>query len=425
MSTTHAEKECYVWGRMIEATTAMFPALAPFAEPSELRSPLLIFRNHLLSPQRFPAPSPSPIHQISFGVHHLAFVTEDGNLYTCGAGAKFELGTGREEDRAFEARRLKDLPPMDQVQCGEHHTVALSRDGDVYTFGWGGHDLFVGGTGTKLEDASKPTKLAKFSDAPVVQIACGNHHTLALTADHRVFVWGRGESGVTGTHAGFMRGVSASHSVPTEIDLFKEGKIKIVYIHSTHRHSGAISDKGVLYTWGNNKHGQIGTTTVSLDMYATEPIPTETQGLSGEFIKIFAAGETGSVCVNDKHEVKWWGDKMQPFPTLLRGDDDNFIGKKMVQLAAGDGFYGAIDVFGQVWLWGRGYAVGQRPLVTKWKKFQLKAWRHPFKLSTFGPGKPRGKAEKIFAAHGQIAVISSKSDADAEIPEEEEASDKK
>ena len=63
------------------------------------------------------------------------------NLYTSGANKYGQLGHGDHNDLEkpklvdyFEKKGIK----IKQALCGEYHTIVLSEDGKVYTFGNGG-----------------------------------------------------------------------------------------------------------------------------------------------------------------------------------------------------------------------------------------------------------------------------------------------
>ncbi|KAG6958131.1 hypothetical protein JG687_00009572 [Phytophthora cactorum] len=78
---------------------------------------------------------------------------------------------------------------MSYVACGEYHSLALSSDGRV--FSWG---------------CSTYGKLGRASDGEryvVRRIAAGKDHSLAISSDGAVFTWGRGDSGQLG-HGCYM-----------------------------------------------------------------------------------------------------------------------------------------------------------------------------------------------------------------------------
>ena len=48
------------------------------------------------------------------------------------------------------------------------------------------------------QDQVQPKKVEAFADQPVIAASAGQHHSLALTGDGDVFTWGRGEQGCLG-----------------------------------------------------------------------------------------------------------------------------------------------------------------------------------------------------------------------------------
>jgi RCC1 and BTB domain-containing protein len=73
------------------------------------------------------------------------------------------------------------------------------ENGDVFTFGSNANGRL--GHGSTLEEElfiSKPTLLIELSNTGVIQIACGFDHTIALTRDGVVYTWGYGGNGKLG-----------------------------------------------------------------------------------------------------------------------------------------------------------------------------------------------------------------------------------
>ncbi|CAE8651567.1 unnamed protein product [Polarella glacialis] len=93
-----------------------------------------------------------------------------------------------------------------RVACGRYHTAVLCASGHVYTFG----DSFSGQLGRASSPGGswKPGRLllspldagnhAAGNRVLVVQIACGDEHTLCLTDSGRVLAFGSGEHGQLG-----------------------------------------------------------------------------------------------------------------------------------------------------------------------------------------------------------------------------------
>jgi regulator of chromosome condensation len=75
-----------------------------------------------------------------------------------------------------------------QVAAGGMHTVVLSEDGRVFTFGVN-DDMALGRITTEEEEQFDP-KEVDLTPNKIVQISAGDSHSVALTDDGRVFFWG-------------------------------------------------------------------------------------------------------------------------------------------------------------------------------------------------------------------------------------------
>ena len=86
--------------------------------------------------------------------------------------------------------------------------------------------------------------LKSFICTPVTWVSCGYEHCLVLTIYGTVASWGYGASGCLG-HGNYV-----SYTSPK---LLQTGPIAtqfITYIESGGYHNAAISQDGVVYTWG-------------------------------------------------------------------------------------------------------------------------------------------------------------------------------
>ncbi|CAI9731993.1 E3 ubiquitin-protein ligase MYCBP2-like [Octopus vulgaris] len=83
--------------------------------------------------------------------------------------------------------------PVTQVSCGQHHTVVLLQNGDVYTFGSNQYgQLGVGDVAVR----GVPTKVLLPISA--VQVAAGSSHTVILLANGQVYTCGSYQKGALG-----------------------------------------------------------------------------------------------------------------------------------------------------------------------------------------------------------------------------------
>lgn len=120
--------------------------------------------------------------QISVGMSHSASII-DGRVYTWGEGQWGRLGLGNNED-CLEPRMVETLANFEivAVACGSYHTLVLSKDGDVFAFGWNKGGRLGVGLQTTLVSLEEPLKLPRFSGSDrVVKLAAGTMSSAALT----------------------------------------------------------------------------------------------------------------------------------------------------------------------------------------------------------------------------------------------------
>ena len=81
------------------------------------------------------------------------------------------------------------------VSAGRDHSLALTADGGVWSWGRGGRGQLGHGD---YAAQWQPKKIEAFAGQRVVATSAGGDLNLALTADGAVFTWGKGEYGRLG-----------------------------------------------------------------------------------------------------------------------------------------------------------------------------------------------------------------------------------
>jgi alpha-tubulin suppressor-like RCC1 family protein len=121
-----------------------------------------------------------------------------------------------------------------------------------------------------------------FFYANIARVAAGSFHSLALTSTGDVYAWGWNTDAQLGQGPVETR---ASITYPTLVFYFRRKiNVKIVSISAGFAHSAAVDSEGNLYTWGNNKYGQLG-----LGDYEKRSFPTLVPGFvdsSGAVYKV-------------------------------------------------------------------------------------------------------------------------------------------
>lgn len=159
------------------------------------------------------------IVDIACGYVHTLFLDEEGILWGCGPGVNGRLGVGEGASRGEYAipmqisplweqrmhqvnrkieRRLRSrgrnvkiddyVPFVTKIAAGHKHSAIVTDDGKIWTFGAGIFGAL--GHGHNFQDQWWPTQVTAMKDEFVIDVKCGQHHTVALTAKGEVWTWG-------------------------------------------------------------------------------------------------------------------------------------------------------------------------------------------------------------------------------------------
>ncbi|XP_008325809.1 probable E3 ubiquitin-protein ligase HERC4 isoform X1 [Cynoglossus semilaevis] len=141
-----------------------------------------------------------PFAQISAGGAHSFSLTLSGAVFGWGRNNFGQLGLNDTNDRCYpvQLKSLRSQRVM-YISCGEDHTVALTKEGGVFTFGAGGYgQLGHGSTNHEIN----PRKVFELMGNVVSQVACGRQHTLAFTpTSGKIHSFGLGGNGQLGTRS--------------------------------------------------------------------------------------------------------------------------------------------------------------------------------------------------------------------------------
>ncbi|XP_046382187.1 probable E3 ubiquitin-protein ligase HERC4 isoform X2 [Haliotis rufescens] len=138
-----------------------------------------------------------PIAQIVAGGNHSFVLSKSGTMFGWGRNSFGQLGLNDERDRPFPTL-CKSLryQKIKFVSCGEDHTAALTQDGGVFTFGAGSYGQ-LGHMSTNNEIL--PKKVMELMGTEISQIVCGRRHTLAIAVlSGRLYSFGLGGNGQLG-----------------------------------------------------------------------------------------------------------------------------------------------------------------------------------------------------------------------------------
>lgn len=125
------------------------------------------------------------------------------------------------------------------------------------------------GIGTREHERLELREVATFSGRQMRTVAFGLEHTMFLTDDGELWAAGDNTYGLLGAHetrpwwhvnvpmCGYT-GKSRVYTMPIRISTFPVAGLRVTAVACGHRHTLAIVHTGVVYTWGDNSHAQLG-----------------------------------------------------------------------------------------------------------------------------------------------------------------------
>ncbi|KAK7100546.1 regulator of chromosome condensation-like isoform X2 [Littorina saxatilis] len=119
---------------------------------------------------------------------------DTGDIYSWGLNNYYQLGFGDIENRFIPERVQSFAGRQWQILSGgQHHTVAMDSEGKVYTLGRADYGRLGLGEDIKTE-VTEPTLVAALQSETCVDIAAGGCVSFALTNTGKIYAWGMGTS---------------------------------------------------------------------------------------------------------------------------------------------------------------------------------------------------------------------------------------
>ncbi len=251
-----------------------------------------------LSPQPIPAASLSGVVAIAAGSGHCLALLGDGTVKAWGNNASGQLGIGNTNNQYMpQPISSTSLSNVIAIAAGGSHSLALLGNGQVKA--WGNNasgQLGIGNTTTKLTP-QEMTGGPNTSIGPIVAIAAGGSHTLALRGDGAVFAGGNNASGQLGLgntiNQLYLQGRPTSSLGP------------VAAIAAGDTHSVMLRYTGNCQAWGSNQSGQLGTTS-GVNSSTPQTVNTLYQ------VDAIVAGGTQTIAVRTSGELVAWGNSTLP-----------------------------------------------------------------------------------------------------------------
>jgi alpha-tubulin suppressor-like RCC1 family protein len=264
------------------------------------------------SPTSFSLPGASgPAVQAAVSYGYSLAATSTGQLYSFGENFYGQLGVATTVGTSSNLPALVTLAgatgPVVEVAAGEAHGLAVTSTGQLYGFGENQYGQ-LGTTTNNNKSTPNPTPtLINLPGAKgaVTQVAAGSHHSLAVTSSGQLYAFGRNYYGELGsaTH----NGTNEPNPTPTLVGL--PGATGVVTaVAAGEAFSLAVTSTGQLYAFGENFHGQLGNSSgieVAAKAHPT-PTPVTLPGATGSVTQV-AAGAFHTLAVTGSGQLYAFG----------------------------------------------------------------------------------------------------------------------
>ena len=175
------------------------------------------------------------------GYFHTITLSDDGTVHSFGRNDYGALGLGHNSDVSLPTP-IPNLPQITLVSCGAFFTVCVDHEGFIWSFGTNNcGQLGIGNT----TNFNVPQKI--LSIPPVDSVSCGNEHTIIITKDSNLWSCGSNQ------HGQLCLGNQARQTKLQKTAFSNISKISTGWSHSLFQ-----NDKGEIFSCGNNHQGQCG-----------------------------------------------------------------------------------------------------------------------------------------------------------------------
>jgi hypothetical protein len=299
-------------------------------------------------------PGLTDVMTITAGLNFSLALDKRGNLWAWGRNGDGQLGLGITDDVLKPSQvQTPDQKPIIAVAAGERHVVAVDSDGQVWAWGHNGYgQLGIG-------DKPSQSVAVKVNITNVIAVAAGRLHTLALKQDGTVWAWGNNSFGQLGNNDD----QNADHNTPVQVYQLSE----IRAIAAGGLHSLALKKDDFVWGWGYNKYGQLGGGGL---VNRNRPIRVQyrVQAISAGYLhSVFLTAE-GNVFAVGRNAVGQLGNEST-------SDSQGVVLSITNAAAIGAGAYHtlAVDSQGFAWGWGQNSSgqVGDGSLATRIIRYKL------------------------------------------------------
>ena len=119
------------------------------------------------------------------GSQHTITLSNDGTLHSFGHNEQGQLGLGHNKKVSLPTP-IPNLPQISLVSCGYNFTICVDCEGFMWSFGENNSGQL--GIGNKTYNIYVPQKIERIP--PVLSVSCGHEFTLIVTTDSNLWSCG-------------------------------------------------------------------------------------------------------------------------------------------------------------------------------------------------------------------------------------------
>ena len=222
------------------------------------------------------------IIQISTGTVHNLALTFDGKIFSWGSSQGGQLGLSEEFllrlpgfKESYNIYEPIQIPCFNEeiigISCGEAHSIAVDKNGSVYSWGYGSsgqlglgfcEDDFEPGISQHKTRIFVPQKIKKLEKENITEVHCGKTFSMFLNDKREIFVCGVNDLNQLGIEEKNINSKKICSDIVFPIKLEYLYRQKVIKLSCGEGHCLAIvsgqENSKVVWSWGNNKFGQLG-----------------------------------------------------------------------------------------------------------------------------------------------------------------------
>uniref|UniRef100_A0A8C1BDW4 Inhibitor of Bruton tyrosine kinase n=1 Tax=Cyprinus carpio carpio TaxID=630221 RepID=A0A8C1BDW4_CYPCA len=184
------------------------------------------------------------VKQVVLCKFHSVFLSQKGQVYTCGHGQGGRLGHG-DEQTYLVPRMVEGLLShhCSQIAAARDHTVVLTEEGYVYTFGLNTHHQLGLAPPPASSQVPKQVTSKSLKGRSVIGVAAGRFHTVLWTRDAVYTV------GLNGGQLGYLLEPNGEKcvTVPRQVSALHHKDVTIAMAAASNGATVCVTEKGDVY----------------------------------------------------------------------------------------------------------------------------------------------------------------------------------